>query len=230
MREKSRTTDLLARCAAALALAAALSGCSALGRSPKSALPIRADGDLNTLASWMAGSFGSAEQAAADSSFFDVRLRMERIWPAREDGLWLYVEQALAAQEHRPYRQRVYRLHRISADTLASEVYMLPDEERFVGAWRVPAAFDALAPDSLSIREGCALYLRREEPAVFRGSTRETGCESTLRGAAYAISEATITPEGLVTWDRGFDADGNQVWGSTRGGYVFKRLSKNRTE
>jgi len=224
MRERRRTASVLARCTAALALAALLSGCSTLGRSPKSTFPIRDDGDLHTLASWMTGSFGSAEQAAGDSSFFDVRLRMERIWPAREDGFWLYVEQALAAQEHRPYRQRVYRLHRLSADTLASEVYTLPNEERFVGAWRVPAAFDALAPDSLSIREGCALYLGREEPTVFRGSTRGTGCVSTLRGAAYATSEATISPDGLITWDRGFDAGGDQVWGSTRGGYVFKRL------
>jgi hypothetical protein len=28
----------------------------------------------------------------------------------------------------------------------------------------------------------------------------------------------------LVTWDRGFDAEGNQVWGSTDAGYIFKRL------
>ncbi|MFH1679619.1 MAG: chromophore lyase CpcT/CpeT [Candidatus Eisenbacteria bacterium] len=214
----------LLRAAPALLLAASLSGCSLLGHSPRGAAKPGEDADLLALADWMTGSFGSGEQAEADSSFFDIRLHMARIWPGREDGFWLYVEQAIAEQEHRPYRQRVCKLHRIAPATLASTVYMLPGEERFVGAWRSSAPFDALAPDSLEIREGCSIYLTRVDPLAFRGETRGRECASTLRGAAYATSEATVTAEALVTWDRGFDEEGNQVWGPTGGGYVFKRL------
>lgn len=36
--------------------------------------------DLDTLASWMNGSFSSAEQATNDSDYFDVRLQMIPIW------------------------------------------------------------------------------------------------------------------------------------------------------
>jgi hypothetical protein len=32
-----------------------------------------------------------------------------------------------------------------------------------------------------------------------------------------------VNPEGLTTWDRGFDASGKQVWGSVKGAYEFKR-------
>lgn len=56
-----------------------------------------ANNDLALLASWMTGSFSSGAQAAADSSYFDVRLQMVRIWPHRNDGYWLYVEQVWGA-------------------------------------------------------------------------------------------------------------------------------------
>ena len=49
------------------------------------------------------------------------------------------------------------------------------------------------------------------------------GKRSDLQGAAYAVSEAIISPQGLLTWDRGFDAAGKQVWGATKGGYDFVR-------
>ncbi len=209
--------------AAALALAACLAGCSLHGRPPEKP-GAAGDDDLELLATWMTGSFGSAEQAAVDTSYFDIRLHTARIWAERKDGVWLYVEQSLATQEHRPYRQRVYRLERVAPDTLSSAVYMLPGESRFTGAWRSPLAFSALAPDSLEGRDGCTLFLTREKPLAFHGGTRGTGCESTLRGAAYATAEATVTPDGLLTWDRGFDRAGTQVWGATSGGYVFRRL------
>jgi hypothetical protein len=217
---------ILPRTAAALALAACLAGCSLLGRSPGKPGAAR-DEDLELLASWMTGSFSSAEQAAADSSYFDIRLHTARIWAEREDGVWLYVEQSLATQEHRPYRQRVYRLERVAADTLSSTGYMLPGETRFVGAWRSPLALSALDPDSLEGRDGCTTFLTRVKPLAFRGGTRGDGCESMLRGAAYETAEATVTPDGLLTWDRGFDRAGAQVWGATSGGYVFRRLTGN---
>ena len=65
---------------------------------------------LPELAALMSGSFTSAEQAAADTNYFDISLRMYRIWPEQKDKYWLYVEQAVTAMQERPYRQRVYEL------------------------------------------------------------------------------------------------------------------------
>jgi hypothetical protein len=38
------------------------------------------------------------------------------------------------------------------------------------------------------------------------------------------MSDVTLSAEELVTWDRGYDAAGKQVWGSTKGPYMFKRV------
>lgn len=181
-------------------------------------------GGLTTLTHYMVGSYSSAKQAEKDpENFRDIRLEMVRIWPQRNDGVWLYVEQAAADALDRPYRQRVYRLTANTDGTLRSDVYTLPEPAlRFAGAWREPEKLAGVTPDALTLKDGCAITLTWHNcREIFTGSTTGTGCESTLQGAAYATSEVNISPYGMITWDRGYDRAGNQVWGSTAGGYVF---------
>ena len=58
---------------------------------------------------------------------------------------------------------------------------------------------------------------------MFTGGTIGTGCESKLGDAAYATSEVELHQDRLLTWDRGFTAEGEQAWGATKSGYVFVR-------
>ena len=101
---------------------------------------------LTELSSFMTGSFDSHEQAEADTNYFNISLHMVPIWQEKEGEHWMYVEQALAARQDAPYRQRVYRLSQGQGDTLASAVYTLPDPEGAIGAWQTPAVFDSLSP------------------------------------------------------------------------------------
>lgn len=182
--------------------------------------------DLDTLATWMTGTFSSAAQAAGDpEAYRPVRLVMLPIWQERSDGPWLYVEQAVVGAEERPYRQRVYHLSvPVDGFGLRSDVYELPAPERFVAAWDRPGAFEGVEPDDLELRDGCAIRLRRRADGAFAGETEGTGCRSRLGGAAYATSEVVVTADRLASWDRGFDAAHQQVWGAEKGPYVFDRL------
>jgi hypothetical protein len=200
----------------------ALLGCSQQSRRGELDA-VAEDAELSLLTEWMTGTFSSEAQAAADTSYFDIRLEMARIWPTRSDAVWLYVEQAVADHRDSPYRQRVYRLSRESGHNFASAIYLIPEPSRFVGAWRNPGTFDGLAPDSLSEREGCAVTIWRQDETTFVGKT-DDHCPSELYGAAYATSEVRIEFDKMMSWDRGFDADGEQVWGAIEGGYVFTKL------
>lgn len=181
--------------------------------------------DLADLADRMTGSFSSAAQAEADTNFYDIRLQMARIWPDRDDGVWLYVEQAAGWSLDMPYRQRVYRVTEAEPGLFRSAVYALPDDEAAIGAWRDEAPLGDLDPDALSLREGCAVFLRRGEGGDFAGGTVGRGCGSSLRGASYATSEVVVGADRIESWDRGFDADGVQVWGAETGPYVFLRTA-----
>ena len=179
---------------------------------------------LSTLASYMTGSFSSQEQATGDTSFYDIRLEMVRIWPERTDGYWLYVEQASAEHLDRPYRQRVYHLTQQSDSVLQSTVYTFDDFIRYAGAWKSEKPLSDLSPENLIERDGCAVFLKEFSTGVFVGSTETLNCASDLRGAAYATSIVLIDQNQIYSWDRGFDISGHQVWGAEKGGYVFKRV------
>jgi hypothetical protein len=188
---------------------------------------------VEQLADWLEGSFSSRAQAEADPSYFDIRLRMERIWTDRTDGPWLYVEQARADLLDRPYRQRVYRLSRREDGRLLSAIYTLPEPvSRFAGALDRDdgaAIFASLSPDQLTLLDGCTVVLTWDATARrFIGGTEGQGCASTREGARYTTSQIELAEGVLVSWDRGFDETGRQVWGATAGGYRFDRVDSSR--
>ncbi len=37
----------------------------------------------------------------------------------------------------------------------------------------------------------------------------------------YTTSEVVLSSDRMVSWDRGWDAEGKQAWGAEKGGYVF---------
>jgi hypothetical protein len=173
----------------------------------------------------MQGSFTSRAQALRDTAFSDIRLRMVPIWP-QEEAFWFYVEQAEAEALDEPYRQRVYRLTAENDGTFRSTIFELPgDPLLYAGAWRDPDPLQDLTPAHLLRREGCHVVLRKNRAGDFLGGTVAGACPSTLRGASYATTEVTFYQDRFVSWDRGFDIHGEQVWGSTAGGYEFVKDS-----
>jgi hypothetical protein len=182
---------------------------------------------LKKLAATMAGEFDSNDQADADKSYYHIVLRMKPMWTQRDDGYWFYVEQAVTTSEDKPYRQRVYHLYLADDSTIVSKVYEMKNPQNYTGAWAAVSRLEALTPDSLVDRQGCSIYLRQVEKGVYKGSTPGKECMSSLRGAAYATSEVTIYPDRMISWDRGWNEAGQQVWGAENGGYIFikrKRL------
>lgn len=178
-------------------------------------------GDVREVAAWMSGSYSSAAQAAKDPQFRSVVLHIAPIWIDRPDARWFYVEQAMTDSQDRPYRQRVYRLSD-STVGVESMVFELPgDPLVHAGAWKSPRPLDQLLPSMLVPKAGCAVKLTRAESGEWTGGTDGTGCPSARQGAAYTTSEVTLTATELRSWDRGYDAQGKQVWGSTAGPYVF---------
>ena len=68
------------------------------------------------------------------------------------------------------------------------------------------------------------MLLQRVGENHYKGDTGIKTCESSLRGASYATSEVEMTSQKILSWDRGFDAEGNHVWGAEKAGYVFDKL------
>ena len=181
---------------------------------------------LQELKVLMTGTFNSAEQAASDSSYFDITLHMYPIWE-NSAGTWLYVEQSVTANQAKPYRQRVYELTSEPGGGFASKVYLINEPEKYIMAWKNNDGFKGLNRTDIELKEGCAVYLRKQADGSFSGATGEKSCSSELRGASYATSKVAVFKDKIISWDQGFNAEGEQVWGAVKGGYIFKKLAIN---
>lgn len=180
------------------------------------------DKELNELFALMQGSFNSEAQAKADSTYYNISLHMYPIW--RDKGNFLYVEQALNNMQNKPYRQRIYEITRLNDSIFSSAIYTLPTDSLWIGQWRTPMSFDSISKKDLVLRKGCAVLLKRIGQYHFKGETRINTCESSLRGSSYATSEVEIKQDQIISWDRGFDAKGNHVWGAEKAGYIFDKI------
>ncbi len=175
---------------------------------------------LDLLKRYMVGSYSSTAQHARDTSYLDIELEMARIWLKETDGIWLYVEQAAANKKDKPYRQRIYHLTQRDDSTFVSSVCDLDSMHLFTGAYKDIARFAGLKPKDAKPLPGCALVLHWRK-GHFIGSTDGKACKNAWGKASYATSEVDIVPDGLVSWDRGFDGTDAQVWGAEKGGYEF---------
>ncbi len=126
----------------------------------------------------MTGSFSSQAQAALDSNYYNIRLEMVPIWRDRDNGKWLYVEQAASWSLDKPYRQRVYQLIEGDGGIILSVVYSIPQPLRFAGAWKNKNPLKELTPDSLEVREGCVVILRKTASFEYTGNTNKNDCQS----------------------------------------------------
>jgi len=181
--------------------------------------------ELDVLQSMMTGSYDSSEQEAADSAYYNISLHMYPIWENRKDGKYLYVEQALASMQEKPYRQRVYKLEKTKDGKLASYIYTLKSDSLFIGKWKDPSYFERFGLSVLDKRDGCEVILSKNQNG-YEGSTQADHCKSTLRGASYATSIVSMSENQITSWDQGFDDKGKQVWGATKGPYVFVKLKR----
>ena len=204
--------------------AVTINGCHARTIAVRSGA--EANSDVERFVTYMCGHFSSAAQAAADPDFRDISLKVVRIWEGREDSrfVWLYVEQALASDLKNPYRQRLYRVSSPQSGMVQSDVFSLPAPAEAVGAWHNASLLDMVSIRDLTIRQGCSVFLTLQGDR-FVGGTRDQDCSSDLSGAKYATSQTEIGPDAVVTWDRGFDVEGKQVWGAIKGGYRFDKLA-----
>ncbi len=117
------------------------------------------------------------------------------------------------------------RLLQLPDGTFESAVFTFPEPLKYAGDWKKDNPLEGLTPSDLIQRNGCSVFLSKNEDGSFSGSTKGKGCESDLRNAKYATSEVIINAKGMTSWDRGFNEKDEQVWGATKGGYIFKKLS-----
>lgn len=174
------------------------------------------------LALYLTGRFDSEAQSQQDVSYYAIQLIMCPVDVPELGVRVLYVEQAQMAKPSQPYRQRLYVVEPGDApDTAVSNIYELANPAAVVGLCDDPASLTLTADDATE-KVGCAVLMQWKGDH-FEGGTQGKDCASDLNGASYATSEVVLDETTLTSWDRGLDAQDEQVWGAVSGPYVFDR-------
>ncbi|KAL1559034.1 chromophore lyase CRL, chloroplastic-like [Salvia divinorum] len=180
----------------------------------------------------LAGEKFSREQASRDpDNYFNLR------WlscPAAEmvDGSRvLYFEQAFWRTPHKPFRQRFFMVKPCSKEMkcdVEMSTYAIRDSEEYKNFCdrsrdQRPQPEEVIGDIAEHLT---TIYLKRcdrGKRCLYEGSTPADGFPNTWNGASYCTSKLTVLKNSEIhTSDRGYDYEGNQVWGVKGGPYEFK--------
>lgn len=171
--------------------------------------------DTKEYVKMISGQFSTRNQSMMDSTFDNVVVYTR---PIKRDnnGVWIYTEQG-EARNYRPYRQRVYIIVN-KGHYLLQKTYTLRNPQQRVTR-------DIRLSD-LEYKQGCDILIYKKSPNMYAGKTDGTNCVATFRGSVYVTSTFMVLPYGVVSWERGYDSNHNQVWGSRNGYYIYERVKR----
>ncbi|XP_043723652.1 chromophore lyase CRL, chloroplastic-like [Telopea speciosissima] len=179
----------------------------------------------------LSGEKFSRDQASRDPDNY-FNLRMLTCPAAEMDGSKvLYLEQAFWRTPQKPFRQRFSMVKpcpkEMKCDVELSS-YAIRDAEEYKNFCDRPKDQRPLPEEVIGdIAEHLTtIYLKRCERGkrcLYEGSTPPGGFPNSWNGATYCTSELSVLKNGEIqTLDRGYEDDGNQVWGVKGGPYEFK--------
>lgn len=191
--------------------------------------PTWTDPEFAKVAALITGSWKTtAAVAAADGSKVDLVMHIQ---PVTVNGIpnALYVETARADALHRPTREALLQLYREKGtiQLRTHEFLRKPDEfgSATTGMWAAPDAFPTVFTAKHFL--GTMDIALSAKGGGYAGKSVHPFSTS-AGGAVKMTSEVEFSGSEIHTADRGFDAEGKQVWGPAAGEkYVFAKFTPN---
>ncbi|KAI8544118.1 hypothetical protein RHMOL_Rhmol08G0270600 [Rhododendron molle] len=174
----------------------------------------------------------SKEQAARDpDNYFNLRWLSCPAVEMVDGSKILYFEKAFWRTPHKPFRQRFFMVkpcpNEMKCDVELS-TYAIRDAEEYKNFCDRPKDQRSQPEEVIGdvAEHLTTIYLKRCESGkrcLYEGSTPPDGFPNTWNGATYCTSELSVLKNNEIhSWDRGYDDDGNQVWGVKGAPYEFK--------
>lgn len=174
----------------------------------------------------------SKDQASRDpDNFFNLRWLSCPAADMVDGSKVMYFEQAFWRTPNKPFRQRFVMVKpcpkEMKCDVELS-TYAIRDAEEYKNFCDRPKDQRPQPEEVIGdIAEHLTtIHLKRcdrGKPCLYEGSTAPDGFPNSWNGAAYCTSELAVLKNNEIhSWDRGYDDDGNQVWGVKGGPYEFR--------
>ncbi|MGK7876615.1 MAG: chromophore lyase CpcT/CpeT [Xenococcaceae cyanobacterium] len=192
--------------------------------TPAQAIPI--EQHLESVVSHLVGVMDTSAQAAANPDVPNIRMTTCKVQLAEDpNSVYLYQEQALTQRLSQPYHQHFLQI-KSSADAqiVESKSFKPLNPEIWIGLCNKLESQRLIKSSDLG--ESVCIVFLRPLITIYIGQTQPGGCPTNVRGAVKITNTIILHSTGMDTSDRGFDADGNQVWGAVDQPYQFRWLQE----
>ena len=180
-------------------------------------------GDLNMFMEQVPGSYTSSEQAISDSNFMDLHLKVKEIWKTNDSSRWLFLQTSFSYDTLYPFKNQLFHLYPIALKLVVIDVYEITDKESLLKTVDSNLSFDTTFLSYIKKKSNCELYLNKVNEA-FAAYSKSDRCPDSNRGASYSNRDIEFEGNEFYIWERGYNADAEQVWGPLNRGYLFKRI------
>lgn len=189
------------------------------------------------------GRFSTKYHSTIDTTRGDVLVRTVE-YNTHDDATLIYTQQGeLIEGRYYPYRQRIYAIYQIDDYYIGLQIFSIPNEVDF---WNVltdtkvasgkfnldditfkadTTKLKALSIYDLPYKVGCDIKIYKDNLGAFRGSTNESDCKGSFKGATYTTTEFVIYPHEVISWERGWNDEGTQIWGPKTGPYIYSKVA-----
>jgi hypothetical protein len=103
-------------------------------------------------------------------------------------------------------------------DVILQRIYYIKDESRFSYL-----NSKSITEADIYLKDGCDIWIRIDDDGNYNGNTDGKNCVATFRGSSYVTTDFWVYKKKVLSWERGWDLNDNQMWGSTKGYYIFKK-------
>lgn len=168
----------------------------------------------------------STEAQSSDEAYDWVGSHKWRILPEEDNGVWVYQEntifgantEAAPAESPAPYFQVAIHFRDLGDGLLHTTTYRVADRAAARGfATGQSAQFDRAWLGEIA----CMGQMQRVSVGFWSGAAT---CPNGYKGGVKVESRSVFAPGYFVNWDRGFDANGDHIWGPASGGYIFEKI------
>jgi CpeT protein len=189
--------------------------------------------DMGEYVDRISGEFSTRFNQTIDSTKDDVLVRTI-VFKRYPTVIWLYTQQGeFLNGKYYPYRQRVYAVEQMDEYHIRLTIYGFRDDAAYYGilddttsSIKAEEWLQNIPSDGLIVKDGCEITIWKDNLNAFRGSTNEKNCKGSFGGATYTTSEFVIYPHEVISWERGWDDNGNQKWGPEKSPYIYSKVFK----
>jgi hypothetical protein len=176
--------------------------------------------DLKEFCKNLVGTYSNVLQSKKDKMFDKKSLSITPIWQNKKNEFWFIEEQSNFENINKNNTKLIFRIFKMNDSVIVKQIYTIKKSKQFNLNSKSDNYIKNITTNDIILRAGCALFFSKKN-SIYYGRTHDTDCPSYTNGAQFESRNETITSNSIFILNQGFDSNGKQVWGNTKGEFKF---------